>query len=290
MLTALKKFIIAILVLAVSAGIFFLVEQDREIKEDVLRRTLDIFGKQLLAMIREGENKAEVEKRYNEFLIKAEQDKVPEEEIERVVATILNLSTQDTIINADEAIAVLSIVAPESPPTLELEEEEPEELGYLKSRPPKKRPLRQRPLDRNRLAERLRRINEFQIKVRELSKEKGIEKNELRKNLVFAADSGLKVVMCMDFKKELDRKKYRELHKQLGELERQHLITWHQNFEKDLQRQMFNLHVQLDQLKDLEFIPTMKKLEFMQMIDADSIAAVVIESLEEAGIIPDTCK
>lgn len=295
MITALKKIIVAIIILAVSAGIFVLVVQDREVKEDVLRATLDMFGKQLLGMVREGEDKAELEKRYNDFITKAEKDQVSEEDIERVAATILNLSNQDTVIDAEQAMWVFNIEMTheaEAVPTLELEEEEPEEIG-LEPRPipelPKRRPRPISPIDRQRLADRLCQFHELQIQMRKLQDEKSDKEAELRQNFIFVADEGLKVAMNIDLKNQLDQKKYREVRKQLRQLEREHLVKWQDNFEKDMRRQMIKLRVHMDQLKNLKHNATIQGLDSLRVVNGDSIATAVIEGLKSAGIIPDTC-
>ena len=108
-MTLVKKIGFALLVFFMSVGIFFLLSNNEQIKTNILRTSLELFGKELLAMVPEGNEKDLLVDRYNQFINKAENDEIPPEKIEKVAATILNLANQDSVISAEKAIDALEL-------------------------------------------------------------------------------------------------------------------------------------------------------------------------------------
>ncbi|MBN1465608.1 hypothetical protein JXA02_07610 [candidate division KSB1 bacterium] len=87
----LKNIIIAFVVLALSVGIFFLLIKDQDVKNNILRSTLEMFGDELLAMVPEGQERDALAKRIDDFILKAENNEISEEQVQVTLARALNM-------------------------------------------------------------------------------------------------------------------------------------------------------------------------------------------------------
>jgi hypothetical protein len=229
-----KKIFFAIFILLISAVIFFLLVQDREVKQDILRTTLNLFGDELLAMVPDGEQKKMLEKRYQDFLSRAERDQVADEEIERVAAAILNLSNRDTTISAEAAINVLGMDEkmtaagqPRTVPPIFRDRGEPE----LPSSQKRKLRMSDRYTQKQKLAERLRKLQEFNETFNQLS-EKDTAIRAVLPHYINTPDSGIVIALPEIYSSQNIDPRHIELREHLKELEAETVIKFHADMEE----------------------------------------------------------
>jgi hypothetical protein len=281
-----KKIFFALFILLISAVIFVFLVQDREVKQDILRTTLNLFGDELLAMVPDGEQKTMLEKRYQEFLTRAEKDEVADEEIERVAATILNLTNRDTVISAETAMTVLGISEtkggadplPKEPPVFR-DRGDPE-LPSSKRR-------RWRMLDRNarrqKLAERLWNLQQFNETFNQLSEQDSAIRGDLPQYIT-TADSGIQIALHEDFRSHKLDPRYGELREHVRKLEEDAAIKFHADMAA---KKWAELKARKTVLKALQLHETVglpeAAITVIAKIDSgllDSIGTIVSDSLE----------
>lgn len=175
-----KKVLLGLMILSISAGIFFLLVKDQQVKEDILRTSLEMFGNDLLAMVPDGEEKSLLVKKYQEFVNKADKNEIPEEEVERVIATTLNYRNLNTPLSADRALDILEV---SSDTTTVIDDKKWGKFDRRQMTPPP-------PLDREELIKRLEQLNKFQNRLSELSQEDSTFLAIKRQTFYFP-DSGL---------------------------------------------------------------------------------------------------
>ncbi|MBN2413786.1 hypothetical protein JXQ31_19050 [candidate division KSB1 bacterium] len=228
-----KSLLMAVFVLILSFGIFFLLVKDQKIKTDIFRSTLELFGDDLMAMVPDGEQKELLKRKYDEFLQQADKEEIPPEEVERVAATILNLTTGDTVIHAEDALTALNFDNKDLvlPPQKPFEAPEPAAVGKGKKDKTGKWPVPGPPkeywndLERRQIAERLSKVKEFQEEMHELIQHDS-SKRALRKQMIFNADSGLTVALNVDLKNIMDFTKDTTLQNQIERLEKEKILVW----------------------------------------------------------------
>lgn len=168
-----KKMTVGLAVLTVSAVIFFMLIKEQKFRQDVLRTALELFGKELTAMVPDGPQKRAIVEMINSYIDQAERNNVPAEEIQKTIAQGLNMSLD------------------RRPPT----PEELQKLFVIRDSLRHVRHEQRPPMERERLA---REITAMIALRRELEQvEKSSETDSLRRvisaQVFFAADSGLKV-------------------------------------------------------------------------------------------------
>ncbi len=295
MLNALKKIGFFLVVLIVTAAIFWLVFLDKQSKQDVLEYSLNLLGDDLMAMVPEGEGKKPVQELYDRFLQKAKQGKVEPKQVEYVAANIMNFSNTETTITPQQAEAILqlSISFPErieriADDSLEQIVEEP----YFSDE------------ERKSLGERIKTLYEFNSDLKSYMKDYTAKQEKRQRQIHYRIEEDLKIAMDTDLKAEFDRKEFKRVAKEMKQLEKEKILEWKENFAEELEQEMENLRreleslkeltelSQLEALKELESLESLKSLEkfesleFMPVIDADSIKAIVEQSLKAAGLDP----
>ena len=229
-MTLFKKIGFALLVFFMSVGIFFLLSNNEQIKTNILRTSLELFGKELLAMVPEGNEKDLLVDRYNQFINKAENDEIPPEKIEKIAATILNLANQDSLISAEKAINALELtdLEPISKDSLSIRS------SFIKRVPDFRMPLpflwKLHDKKHMELANRLTAAREFHVFMRNMSIPDSCL-DVMKKHYVFMADSGLRIVMDMNIEKAMPVERVKSLEDKIGVLEEQNQLVWTQDIE-----------------------------------------------------------
>lgn len=235
----------------------------------MLRTTLNLFGDELLAMVPEGDQKKILQKRYQEFLSRAEADQVAEEEIARVATNILNLSNQDTVISANTAMNVLRIGEKEknapggsSGPPVSRDITVPGVQLSDKN----KREFPDWHVRREKLAERLQNLQRFNEAYYQLLEQDTSIKATLPK-YVFTADSGIIITLPDYFRSQKLDDNFIELKEHLERLENDELVKYQRNMEdmKKAERHGRRILIKVSQAKTM----------------ADSIRSAVSDSLQE---------
>jgi len=76
MVDAFKRIGFFLATIIITAGIVWLVFLDKDSQKDVLDYSLNLLGKKLLAMVPDDEEKAQVQKVYDDFVTQAKQQEV----------------------------------------------------------------------------------------------------------------------------------------------------------------------------------------------------------------------
>jgi len=224
-MTFIKKILYTLLILIISTGIFFIIENDRNVKEDILSKTLELFGQQLFAMVPEGAQKVVLKKQYEDFVRKAKNREIPPQQIEQVAVSILNMTSQDTIRNAEEILLELELDS-----LLENLDTTPQ----VPARPPsihKKSLLPQLPLASKKednfreLAQRLRRMYDFHDQLQRLVVAQKLPE-KVYQEILFSADSTLRIEIRGDLRRLFRERNLLSLEKQLERLEKEGLVAW----------------------------------------------------------------
>ncbi len=222
----LKKISFTFLVLVISAGIFFLLVKDEQVKKDILHRSLDLFGDQLLAMVPDGMQKTALEKRYQEFIEKADKNEITSKDIEKVAANILNITTHDSLVSAETAMNVLAVI-PQDTITRPAPISEPRKIISIP-----KWHLRKKTngmlLQRRLLAKKLQQLQKFKKQL-DIACQMDSSLDSLRTQVVFLADSGLKAALSAKFKDALNYHQSQEIKRQIEQLEKEKMLEWHKN-------------------------------------------------------------
>jgi hypothetical protein len=271
-----KKAGTALVVLVISSIVFYIFIKDKQFKNDLLRTTLSAFGDQLLAMVPAGEEKISLEKKYQDFLQQADNNKIPEEKIEKVAATILNLSNQDTVISAQDAIAMLDLDAPQEVVSTPVPLESlPEEYSVRLSKPTPLPETWQRQ-DREKLAKKLSQMRELHFQISCLS-----PAIPTKDKIVFSADSGLRVTLSTELKMAINNEANPTLERNIQNLENQKLLAWQIRIPDSILSDVNNY---------LQYIPS----EVQNYIPGDAkkvlaiLGSINIDSLSRAN--PDSLK
>jgi len=296
-----KNVLMAIFVLILSVGIFFLLVKDQKIKDDILRSTLELFGDDLMAMVPDGEQKDLLKRKYDDFLQQADKEEIPPEEIERVAATILNLTTGDTIIQAEEVLTALN-----------LDNEDyisPQKISFTESTPPPERIKRTdkrgkrippelpkfywNDQNKREMAERLKKVKNFHKKIQGRRQHDTTYK-ALRDQVLFNADSGLTVSLNIRIKDDLELlAEDKALQKQIENLEKENILIWKATIEQQKEAEKA-LKVVLEQIPQITVnmgnmgkilqstgVFDSAQIEINQYLNADSLQKMIEESLKE---------
>jgi len=103
----LQKGTMTILVLTLSSLIFFVLTSDKQMRQQVLRPTLEALGEQLFAAVQDDVGKERLQAKYQTFVDEAEQQAIAPEKVEKVAAGILNLHSRDSLISSADALKLL---------------------------------------------------------------------------------------------------------------------------------------------------------------------------------------
>ncbi len=274
-MTLIKKMFVGLFVVLLSTAIFYFLIKDQNLKTDILRTTLDLFGKQLFAVVPEGEQKASLRRLYDDFMRKAESRELPPEEIERVAATILNLANRDTLISADVAMSALALAS---------DEQAARTTGYGKAWPAQALEASAPPKSFYKeagwreMAERLKSMHEFNFEYQQCLENDSSFK-PFKHQVYFLADSGLRVAIGVEMRSAFERAPAERLHASIRDLERKKWIFWEKQAELNKIEQEFR-HFPHRVLLPKEAM-AIELAEMRKRIKADSLRAI-IESRQAA--------
>lgn len=220
----LKKISFTFLVFVITAGIFFLLVKDEQVKKDILHKSLDLFGDQLLAMVPDGLQKTALKKRYQEFTEKADANEIATKDIEKVAANILNITTHDTLVSAETAMNALAVIR-EDTITRPAPINEPRKIISIPKWPRRKQ-TDDMLLKRRLLAKKLQQLQKFKRQL-DIACKMDSSLDSLRTQVVFLADSGLKAALSAKFKDALNPHQSLEIKRQIEQLEKDKMLEWH---------------------------------------------------------------
>lgn len=256
-----------------------------------LNRYVNLLGNQLLAMVPEGAGKESLAQVYQDFMQKVADREVPPERVERVAAGILNLANREKVITPEQAQAVIRLA--EYAPVAD-------SVDIPKGSGPPSAPSAE---NWEALETRLKEIYEFNEKFREIPPPPQPGQAPLANKVLFRVEDGIKVIIDDEMKAELSRRELHHIEKKLAELDKLNLLRWQKDFDKQLERELQQVNVELERveviLEELEYqqkeqkIKTITVVKSLQSLDSlavpipvnvDSILKEVQKQLKEAGV------
>jgi hypothetical protein len=206
----LKKIAVAALVLLISTAVFFMLIKEQDMKKDILRSTLELFGKELLAMVPDSSpQKKAIAEAINVFIDQAEQNNVPEEKIQKTIALGLNISMNPKQLSPEELQAVFDIQADSA---------DLREMRENSKRHPR--------MDKERLAHEINVMIDFRRELADMERNSGTDSLSAKfaNRVAFTADSGLKILIPKEFPFHGDRPMPSEWRNRLDKLERDKMV------------------------------------------------------------------
>jgi hypothetical protein len=225
----LQKGATSLLVIALSSIIFFVLISDKQTRKSVLRPTLEALGEQLFAAVRDDSQKGQLEENYKDFVRSAEMQEIDSQDVEKVAAKILNLSSRDSVISSRDAMQLLADIAEAAPEVASTDSAKNvnesaqasirAKTGFRISRiaPPS--------WSKEDLAARLKAMQELQHQMAHLSRDSSFKGKARQKYRFQPSDSGLRVFVDV---KMLDSLTPRDslLESKLRELEKKQWLEW----------------------------------------------------------------
>ena len=305
----LKNIVVVIGVLAISAGIFVLVTGDKELKEDILSSSLRGLGNQLIQLIPEAksEEQENLKAKWDEFSHKAQKGEIPADKVESVAVGILNASNLDENFSVEDAEVILNFALPNEEEATTTWEADEVHASAEEGRVVKEKNTRSAILPNGRLAalgEELAALCRFNERIREASGDDHEKRRVFVEHFRYSFDNGIKLSADVGLKKRLGDARFKIWNDELDRLEEKELVEWRQNFAMELDQDRLKLKMQLDSLKvilatdeiniewkeimgdlkELEQLKALEKLQHWQVVSPEFIEKVVTESLSHAGV------
>ena len=283
---------VAVILLILVAS-FVIYRLTIEVEKIDLTHSMELLGDKLLAMVPEGPEKEKLAEYYVEFLERVKKREVEPVRVERVAAGILNASnTRETLTaNQAEAVIRLAIYVPGVGSADVLSR-----LSEL-SRAGE-------PDDWDALVVRVNSVCEVNESMQELSRE--FKLLHQRQPMMFQVDEGLKIVVDSKIRVKLSRAELKSLAQEMERLEKEKILFWKEDFEKELDEQLSQHKRELarvrQEMEKLHFFDESHKMKVLRIVSAvesldslglaplinvDSILIRVEKSLKEAGITKD---
>jgi len=288
-------------VLLLSLMIFFLISDDKELKQDVYDHALNLLGEQLLAVLPDDAPAAEVSEKWERFSEQAQRGEVPPEQVERVAVSILNASNAEEKLSPDEVNMMLDIAI--ATPRISVKSGETSGTSAsvsVATLPGSEEPLPEPPPpvppERfHRLGEELMTVLQFNSQMSERLKDEPQKSEILLKNFHYEFNNGLKIEIDSELQKELSDKALKD---ELAILQKRKIIEWRQNLAHELEEYNKRRAAQLDsleirlreqnlQLQGLsqkqteELLRSLHKLHDVKAVDASTIEQIVTENMLE---------
>ena len=255
-----------------------------EITSDLFEYSLNSLGDRLFVLIPEGDTKANLRVMYDDFVQRAVNGDVEQDQIEYVAANILNATNRQDKIQPDLAKAIVEATASSFHfnPSVEKEALSPKT---------------QLSLDQARsLGENLNRI----LKMNDELKTKYHKANpnlDFAKEVFYKFDKGIVMTLDEKMKSTLAENEFEELFVELKEMEKVQKMEWKEELSKSLKLEQQAFRKEMEKVKELKLnlkgLDKFKELELFSVDDSnyfapyvpdillDSIMQDLSESLEE---------
>lgn len=252
-----------------------------------LDQYVELLGDRLLTMVPAGSGKEKLAEMYQGFLERVRKREVDPEQVERVAAGILNLSNAHEILTPEQAEAVIRLAS--ALPESDSARKAPALLPSPTSR------------EWDNLGKRLEKALEFNEKMKEIPIPPEKREKPLTTQIMFRVDNGLKIVVNSDVKAELSRQEFREISKEIQILEKQKILLWQKDYEKEMAAEMRkveeelkrvqkelaaqNINVEVQVQNALEIVSSLKELDSLRIlipVNLDSIMREVQIEVNEA--------
>jgi len=252
-----------------------------------LDQYVELLGDKLLTMVPEVSGKEKLAEMYQGFLERVRKREVDPAQVERVAAGILNLSNAHETLTPEQAEAVMRLAS--AMPESDSARKTPAPLPSPTSR------------EWDNLGKRLEKALEFNEKMKELPRPSEKREKPLTTQIMFRVDNGLKIVINSNVRAELNQQEFRELSKEIQILEKQKILLWQKDYEKEMAAEMRkaeeelkrvqkelseqNIKVEVQVQNALEIVKSLKELDSLRIlipVNLDSIMHEVQIEVNEA--------
>lgn len=246
MLKALKNIVFFILILAISGAVYWIIYLDSNKKQDSLEYALRLVGKDLLAKVKNEEDKEIVETKYDEFLQKAQNNELDPEKVEQIAANIINISNAETTLTSQQAEKLLSIAYTTKDSIFETPSSPKYTLDDIPEPPP---PIRAERPELDDVRRRIIAFHSINKELKDLARERKIQFNEENFNVVMQPERGMKIKMDPRLMHEFNQIKEPRFEKQLKEMEADEFIIMERMMNDSLKIHLKNIRTLLDTLQ-----------------------------------------
>jgi len=297
-----KNLAVLVGVLVLSTAIYLLVSENRQLKQDVLERSLSLLGEQLLALIPQGQARETVAVKWQGLVEGVNKGEIAPEQVERVAVGILNASNLDKQISGEEAEIIINMafvpspmdgfeqMPPLPPPTIKISRHNP---------PPE--------VQHQKLAElgkKLETICAFNKKIKNSCAQDPAKQKVFVQNLRYELEDGIRLKADLQLKQSLDSENFKLWSQEMKRLEEEKLLDWRQNFALNLANEHQSIKVQIDSLRaviemqnaqkvekqltlvqveveKMKALQTLERLQHWQMVEPAALEKMVHEHLNE---------
>lgn len=244
-----------------------------------LDQYVELLGDKLLTMVPEGSGKEKLAGIYQGFLERVRNREVDPAQVERVAAGILNLSNAHETLTPEQAEAIMRLAS--AMPEIDSVRKAPTPFPSPTSR------------EWDNLGKRLEVALEFNEKMKEIPTPPKKREKPLTTQVMFRVDNGLKIVVNSDVKAELDQQEFREISKEIQKLEKQKILLWQKDYEKEMAAEMRkveeelrkvqkeltgqNIKVEVQVQNALEIVNSLKELDSLRILIPVNLDSVMRE-------------
>ncbi|MFQ5568051.1 MAG: hypothetical protein ACE5G0_00165 [Rhodothermales bacterium] len=226
----------------------------RENKGGILDYSLDVIGERLIAMVDDEASKQLIADRFFRFKDRVMAREVAPEEVEHVVANVLNLSNSGATLTAEQAELMLQFASVEPEETLLPVPDLSETAGGIEPAPsdsieapdlsstlaavtpeppaPSDAPEPLEPVeieDLNALGDRLESMLSLNEVIQEAIEERAAQRQELVQHIRFRFDNGLHIDIDAGMSDEMKRVEFKRLAEEVQKLEEKRMVVWRKN-------------------------------------------------------------
>lgn len=242
-----KDYGLVLLLIFVGVGGYLVLGEERE---DILSSSLDALGRRLIAMVDDTDDRAKTADTFEEFKAKVAANEIAPEQLERIAANVLNLTSSGAKLSPEDADFVLGLTVERGAsalptPDLPTSIENPREMTPFVTEPSfTVHTWSQESSDE--MGERLSTMVRFADKVREMSGPTGSD-SDMAMSFQYIVDDGLKVVIDTGASRFLELSEIQVL---AHEMERDRVVVWESNLRSARRKHVERLRLQSKRLEE----------------------------------------
>lgn len=279
MMTFFKEYGLVLLLIIVGVGGFLLLGDERE---DILASSLDALGQRLMDMVDDTDAKAKAAETFEDFKAKVASNEIAPEQLERIAANVLNLTSSGAKLSPEEADMVLDLSMEGEASALPMPElvdtggDEPAQMTPVAPEPTVMVHTWSREAS-DELGERLATLVKLADKVKEMSV--SAESNsDMAMSFQYVVDGGLKVVVDTVFSHIWAASEMQAL---AQDMERARVVVWENNVHDARKRHVQSLRAQRERLENTRISSPELPLREARKI----MALERLNRLQEAGVV-----
>lgn len=259
-----KKIGFGILVVAITAGIYFFMFIDKKTQQEALSYTLAMIGDRMFKLMPPGTEKNRLQIQYADFIQQAAARRIPPKDVEKIAANVLSVTYQDTILEPDIKVLYSKLGLDSlKGKGIWIDTDKPAPVP-AKTVPP---PVVQDNKIWDSLNIRLNSVAEFDRKMKRMMAQEYPQRHAMHRQIHIMADSGIKIIIDDSLRFKIHEKQFREMSKDLQKLEKQRIIIWKKNYVQQMEAHLQEMQEQLKQLHHLQKLENLKELQHLQFLN-----------------------